>query len=194
MFTNKRIFDVLIDKLNSDKGISIKLVVINDNINNRIGGLDFQQFINAGGVFFFAEKNIPMHNKYCIIDSQIVVTGSYNYTYYAESANEENIIRFNGGGDVVLSYIDNFSKLISNKKPIEDLKKYLEIFPPINDMFAYNNYAYKDIIQQVNYYEKQGHKEEVKDLEGMISTTSKDVEITDFTITKVIYVHVLSFL
>ncbi len=186
-FTNKRIFDVLIDKLNSNKDISIKLVVINDNINNRIGGLDFQQFINAGGVFYFAEMNIPMHNKYCIIDSNIVITGSYNYTYYAESVNEENIIRFKGGGDVVFSYIDNFGKLISNKKPVEDLKKYLEIFPPINDMFSYNNYAYKDIIQQLNYYEKQGHKEEAKELKGMISTTSKDVEIKDFTINKVIY-------
>lgn len=188
-FTNKRIFDVLIDKLNSNKGISIKLVVINDNINNRIGGLDFQQFINAGGVFYFAEKNIPMHNKYCIIDSNIVITGSYNYTYYAESANEENIIRFNGGGDVVLSYIENFGKLITNKKPIEDIKKYLEIFPPMDDMFSYSNYAYKDIIQQMNYYEKQGHKEEAKELKGMISTTSKDLEIKDFTITKVIYVQ-----
>lgn len=186
-FTNKRIFDVLIDKLNSNKDISIKLVVINDNINNRIGGLDFQQFINAGGVFYFAEKNIPMHNKYCIIDSHIVVTGSYNYTYYAESTNEENIIRFKGGGDVALSYIDNFGKLISNKKPIEDIKKYLEIFPPMDDMFSYSNYAYKDIIQQVNYYEKQGNKEEAKKLKDRISTTSKDVEIKDYIITKVIY-------
>ena len=54
-------------------------------------------------------------------------------------------------------------------------------------MFSYNNYAYKDIIQQVNYYEKQGHKKEAEELKGMISTTSKDVEIKDFSITKVIY-------
>ena len=74
-FTNKRIFDVLTEKMESDKKFSAKLVVINDNINNRIGGIDFQKFISLGGVFFFAEKNIPMHNKYIVIDFQLVTTG-----------------------------------------------------------------------------------------------------------------------
>ena len=31
-----------------------------------------------------------MHNKYCIIDNQVVITGSYNWSKNAEDKNEEN--------------------------------------------------------------------------------------------------------
>ena len=31
-----------------------------------------------------------MHNKYCVIDNQIVITGSYNWSKNAENKNDEN--------------------------------------------------------------------------------------------------------
>ena len=52
-FTNHKIFDVLIEKLNNNDGFIAKLIVINDNINNRPGGLDFQRFVSAGGSFYY---------------------------------------------------------------------------------------------------------------------------------------------
>ena len=33
-----------------------------------------------------------MHDKVMIIDSQVVVTGSFNYTYSAEKYNDENLL------------------------------------------------------------------------------------------------------
>ena len=32
-----------------------------------------------------------MHNKFCVIDNQTVITGSYNWSSNAEFKNEENI-------------------------------------------------------------------------------------------------------
>jgi phosphatidylserine/phosphatidylglycerophosphate/cardiolipin synthase-like enzyme len=32
-----------------------------------------------------------MHDKFCVIDNQVVVTGSYNWTNNAEFRNDENI-------------------------------------------------------------------------------------------------------
>lgn len=32
-----------------------------------------------------------MHDKFCIIDNQVVITGSYNWSDNAEFRNEENI-------------------------------------------------------------------------------------------------------
>ena len=32
-----------------------------------------------------------MHNKFCVIDNQLIVTGSYNWTNNAESQNDENV-------------------------------------------------------------------------------------------------------
>lgn len=33
-----------------------------------------------------------MHNKYCIIDNKIVITGSFNWSYQAANYNFENIV------------------------------------------------------------------------------------------------------
>ena len=51
-----------------------------------------------------------MHNKYIIVDSKIVVTGSYNWSKAAESKNYENVIIFN---DYVIAnkFENNFNKL-----------------------------------------------------------------------------------
>ena len=144
-FTNHKIYDAIIDKLNENHDYTAKLIIINDNINHRIGGLDFDRFVSVGGVLYFAEKNIPMHNKYMVVDSSIVITGSYNYTYYAETLNEENIVRIDGNSDIVESYTDNFNRLVEKKPQVTNVDEYLSVFPPAIDMLSYNNYALKDI-------------------------------------------------
>lgn len=37
-------------------------------------------------------KSQDMHNKYCIIDNKIVITGSFNWSYQAANYNFENIV------------------------------------------------------------------------------------------------------
>ncbi len=32
-----------------------------------------------------------MHNKFCVIDNQVVITGSYNWSTNAEFKNDENV-------------------------------------------------------------------------------------------------------
>ena len=186
-FTNHKIFDALIEKLDGNDGFTAKLIVINDNINHRPGGLDFQRFVAAGGCLYFAEKNIPMHNKYMVIDSDIVITGSYNYTYYAETLNDENIVRINGDNNLVQSYIKNFNSLVSKKPTVACVSEYLCVTPPAVDMFSYNNYALKDISLQTEYYRQTNCKVEeqklVKKLEQARTTDRHDY----FVINNVIY-------
>ena len=186
-FTNHKIFDELIKKLNDNDGFTAKLIVINDNINNRIGGLDFQKFVSAGGSFYFAEKNIPMHNKYIVIDSNIVITGSYNYTYYAETLNEENVVRINGYGDIVQSYIKNFNNILKKKPVVSSVNEYLKAFPPSIDFFSYNNYALKDILLQAERYKQAGN---IIEAQKLIEKTDNNVcskKHECFVINNVIY-------
>ncbi len=185
-FTNHKIFDALIEKLCGNDGFTAKLIVINDNINHRPGGLDFQRFVSAGGSLYFAEKNIPMHNKYMVIDSDIVITGSYNYTYYAETLNDENIVRIKGYADIVQSYIKNFNSLVSKKPLVRNLKEYLSVFVPTNDIFSYSNYALKDISLQTKVQMKNLSFELPKFVE------IKEIQVLhenyqDFVINQVVY-------
>lgn len=47
-FTNHELYNALIKKL--AEGINVTVIIINDPINNHEGGLDWQKFINSGGI------------------------------------------------------------------------------------------------------------------------------------------------
>ena len=61
-------------------------------------------------------KKILMHNKFCIFDKEALITGSYNWTYYAETRNIENIVITNDASMVSL-FRDEFMRLIEKIKP-----------------------------------------------------------------------------
>lgn len=90
-FTQHDLFDAIINAL--ERGVNISLILIKDIINCGDYGPDFSLYLQKGGKLCFVNKrNILMHNKFCIFDGSILITGSYNWTYSAESRNAENII------------------------------------------------------------------------------------------------------
>lgn len=84
-FTNDMLRDKLLEM--QTRGIRVQLVIYNDGVNAKHGvdlsGLD-HKFVRGfrGGL---------MHNKFCVIDNQVVITGSYNWSTNAETRNDENI-------------------------------------------------------------------------------------------------------
>ena len=121
-FTNHEFYNILIKKLND--GIKVTLVIINDPINNREGGLEWQEFINSGGILHFSFYPKIMHHKFCIIDNQILYNGSYNWTYYAEKINRENTIRFTECQNLISEFNKEFDQLISKHKQYKKVKKH----------------------------------------------------------------------
>ena len=86
-FTNEMLLQPLILKLRS--GVSVELILNNDEINR--GGdtsLDFTEFIQVGGFLRWNDSRQLLHEKFCIIDDRIVITGSYNWTNKAEFNSE----------------------------------------------------------------------------------------------------------
>jgi hypothetical protein len=124
-FTNNEIFDVLLKK-QSNPGFSTELIVLNDRINNKKEGVDFQKLIANKGSFYYSDVDKMVHHKFCIIDNKIVVTGSYNWTYYAEQRNWENVIVISEP-EAVNAYIQEFDKIIGYHERVENVaakKKY----------------------------------------------------------------------
>lgn len=118
-FTNHNLFDALCKKLSEN--ITVSLVVLNDSINNRSDGLDFQKFIDLGGAFYFSDLESPMHNKYCIIDGLQVINGSYNWTYFAETKNYENITIINDE-EIAILFKADFKRLVKECKLVSIVK------------------------------------------------------------------------
>lgn len=71
-----------------------------------------------------------MHNKFCIFDGSIIITGSYNWTYSAESRNAENII-ITDAENVCEDYTKYFTNLWNQ---LTEVKEYSRM--NISDMEA----------------------------------------------------------
>ena len=107
-FTNEELFLKLLSKV--ENRVKVELIIHNDYINNRDTGLDFQKFIDNGGNFYFSSTYNPMHNKFCVIDNKTLINGSYNWTYYAEDRNRENILILKDEAETIESFVSEFNR------------------------------------------------------------------------------------
>lgn len=151
-FTDHRIYEALLEKLLT---VKVSLIIVNDDINNKDGGLNFQEFIDKGGSFYFGEADTPMHNKYCIIDQSILLTGSYNYTYRAASHNEENLVRIVGDSELVNEFRANFLQIVSHLRKVGNIHDYHIYHPVIQNLHSIEAATgWDDYMQSVNEHEQ----------------------------------------
>lgn len=145
-FTNEELFDKLMSKL--DAGINVELIVHNDYINNRETGLSFQEFIDKGGKFYFSSSENPMHNKFCIIDGKVVINGSYNWTYYAENKNRENILVIRGEQVVLDNFVSEYERLKSLASLADDIRILTKFEVDEFNQLKARDYLANDIVYQ----------------------------------------------
>ena len=67
-FTNHDILDILVKKANE---IQEKIIILNDDINNRIDGVELQKFIDNVGTFCLGNKEKARNNKLFLIDKKV---------------------------------------------------------------------------------------------------------------------------
>tara|TARA_R110001606_G_scaffold262634_1_gene411253 strand:+ start:927 stop:1916 length:990 start_codon:yes stop_codon:yes gene_type:complete len=119
-FTNQEIFIEILKKLENPE-FEVHLIVLNDRINNKKEGLDFQKLIESKGNFYFSNSDNMVHHKICIIDNSTLITGSYNWTYYAENRNWENVV-FIQNREIIEGYINEFDRIIENHKKVKNIE------------------------------------------------------------------------
>ncbi len=116
-FTNDLLFQPLLLKLGA--GVSVELILNKDDINcSGDNEVDFDEFVKAGGVLRWNDTKQLLHDKFCIIDDNVIIYGSYNWTNKAEY-NEESIAISKGEDSTTTFYLEKFAKL-SAKYPKED--------------------------------------------------------------------------
>lgn len=74
---------------------------------------------------FLAHENVPVlidakheiaHNKIMILDAQVVITGSFNFTNQAEHSNAENLLIIRDR-DIAATYLDNWHNHEAHSEP-----------------------------------------------------------------------------
>lgn len=88
-FTNKKLFQALLEKAKNNCYVSI--IIQLDEINSQCG-IDYSQIqVGRSECFMISKEAELLHDKFCVIDFRKVITGSYNWTYKA-AQNSENIL------------------------------------------------------------------------------------------------------
>lgn len=123
-FTNAELFSIIAAKLDDNVKISI---ILSEHADNE--KLDFDHLI-AKGAQLERIKNIGwgmMHQKFCIIDRKIAITGSYNWSNNAKNNHEHVIVT--DFPKTVNELVDTFMKIqkrshqLNNGYTLEELKK-----------------------------------------------------------------------
>jgi len=129
-FTNKNLFNSLVKK--SQEGVKV-ILVISDNEINRNSSINYNDIQKGESKLFWigGDKSF-MHNKFCVIDDYVVITGSYNWSYKAET-NFENVVITSGDGELATQFKKEINRIIGElltdekKLPLSKIIKRLEI-------------------------------------------------------------------
>jgi hypothetical protein len=109
-FTDKELFRQLCNKVSG--GVGVELLLMDDEINQN-SGIDYRTLIAPLGKLWLIkpdDDNRLMHNKFCIIDNETIINGSYNWTKKAKH-NHESITIIKDSPDLALQFLDEFNKL-----------------------------------------------------------------------------------
>jgi len=87
-FTSKDIGKALVNA--RKRGVHTEIILDKSNRLNKYSAADFTA--HAGIKTYIDDAHAIAHNKIVIIDGEIVITGSFNFTKAAENNNAENIL------------------------------------------------------------------------------------------------------
>jgi len=62
-----------------------------------------------------------LHHKFCVVDHHTVITGSYNWTFFSEEVNRENVVFITDEDKVTDSYIEEFEGLLDKYGRVESM-------------------------------------------------------------------------
>lgn len=120
--TDQKLFDIICEK--AKNGIKVELIIANHEINQD-SSIDFSKLKQNEGSLYWIGKGYKyealMHNKFCIIDNRVLITGSYNWTQKAKS-NHESITVIEEDDNLILDFNQEFDKIINkyfNKENVD---------------------------------------------------------------------------
>ena len=104
--TDERLAGNILDCL--QRGLKVRIITDDEKMYDN--GSAIKDLKNAGIPVKIDHSRYHMHHKFGIIDSRIIFTGSFNWTYSASSHNQENML-VTSNFDIVKQYVDQYELL-----------------------------------------------------------------------------------
>jgi len=111
-FTSVPIAKAVVDA--QKRGVKTEVIFDKSQRTEKYSSADF--LAHAGIKVLIDDKHKIAHNKIMVIDSNTVITGSFNFTKAAEEGNAENLLVI-CSKDLAAKYIDNWNKHAEYSEP-----------------------------------------------------------------------------
>ncbi|WP_237342884.1 phospholipase D family nuclease [Wolbachia endosymbiont of Folsomia candida] len=111
-FTSRPIARSLIQA--KERGVNVKVILDESQVQSKYSVINelFQQKIPI----WIDYKPAIAHSKLMIIDNRKIITGSFNFTYSAESRNAENLLIIENNDSLVKQYVKNWKNRQSQSR------------------------------------------------------------------------------
>ena len=109
-FTSDELAQALIERANS--GVSVTGVMDKDQYHSN-AGTEYDKLAQAGIDVRLDGNPRLMHHKVIIIDRQVVITGSYNFSNNAEHNNDENTLIIHNQ-DIAMQFLAEFQRIFDS--------------------------------------------------------------------------------
>ena len=171
-FTNYSLFKQV--KEIAATGVKVQLITNNDLTNNGGYCLNLNELINEGVEISLIEYPHLLHHKFCIVDNDIVVNGSYNWTRFS-SKNYENIIVIRNDADAVEAFAKEFEHLLENAEH-KCIKEMPEFVPerPEYDRSAFRQYVTEELDAEAR--ETSDERDKITALQKAVSLNAEYLE------------------
>lgn len=124
-FTDRPLFDKLIELL--DNGIQVEVVITNHEFNHNSSN-DYKIIEQKGGFFaYIGNDEKLMHMKFCVIDYDVVISGSANWSNKAFTQNNEEVTIVEGHAQRANDFVDEFERLKQLSGKIQAMQNELDL-------------------------------------------------------------------
>ena len=117
-FTSAPIAKALVEA--KKRGVKIQVILDKSQRREKYTEADF--LLHAGVPTWIDAKHAIAHNKIMVIDSHMVLTGSFNFTKAAEENNAENLLIIDDAG-LAKKYTENWQKHLAHSEIYEGKEK-----------------------------------------------------------------------
>ena len=115
-FTSERIARALVEAKARGVAVEVLLDKSNRTARHSVAGL----LADAGIAVLIDDKHAIAHNKVILIDDNVVITGSFNFTKSAETRNAENLLFIRRYPRLFAAYLADFERHREHSVPYRE--------------------------------------------------------------------------
>ena len=111
-FTSDLLGERLLERINA----GVRVAGVYEASQAMSSGSEYERLLKSGADLRLDRNPNDMHHKVIIIDKELVVTGSYNFSRAAQEENDENLLLIDNP-DIASQYLIEFERLYEAAKP-----------------------------------------------------------------------------